>query len=147
MKASVPVAIRVGTASAAVVALLPYIGSFFVIVCMAGALAAVWFAVRKRNQNVSFKDGANLGFCSAFYGLLLASTIYDLIWKIFNYKLWSPKSDLMIKLFTDMVHDAFSPSIWLMITWQIIIAAICAGAIGAPSGLLFAKIFQTRVAD
>ncbi len=50
---------------------------------MAGALAAVWFAVRMRHDSLSFKDGAQLGFLSGFYGLLVASTIYNVIWQIF----------------------------------------------------------------
>jgi hypothetical protein len=53
----------------------------------------------------------------------------------------------MVALFTNVVHDAFSPSTWFLVTLQIVIAAICAGAFGAPSGILGVKIFQPRVAQ
>ena len=148
MKTAVQSATRVGTAVTAVIALLPYIRDFFITAYVAGALAAVWFAVRMRHASLSFKDGAQLGFLSGFYGLLLASTIYDVIWQIFHYQLWQiQNADRMVALFTDMVHDAFSPSVWIMITLQIVTAAICGGAFGAPSGILGVKIFQPRVAQ
>lgn len=140
-------ATRVGTAITAIIALLPYIRDFFITAYVAGALTAVWFAIRMRHANLSFKDGAQLGFLSGFYGLLLASAIYDVIWQVFHYQLWRiQNADRMVTLFTGMVHDAFSPSAWIVITLQIVIAAICAGAIGAPSGMLGVKIFQPRVA-
>jgi len=63
----------------ALIALLPYVGDFFLTAYVAGALAAVWFAIRRRRENLSFKDGANLGFLSGFYGALVASAIYDLV--------------------------------------------------------------------
>lgn len=148
MKTAVQSAARVGTAVTAVIALLPYISDFFITAYVAGALAAVWFAVRVRHDRLSFKGGAQLGFLSGFYGLLVASAIYDVIWQIFHYQLWQIRNaDRMVTLFTDMVQDAFSPSVWLMITLQIVTAAICAGAFGAPSGILGVKIFQRREAD
>lgn len=36
-------------------------------------MAAVWFAVRKRHQTLSFTDSAQLGFLSGFYGLHVAN--------------------------------------------------------------------------
>jgi hypothetical protein len=74
MKTAVHAATRVGTAVTAVVALLPYIRDFFITAYVGGALAAVWFAIRMRHASLSFKDGAQLGFLSGFYGLLVAST-------------------------------------------------------------------------
>jgi hypothetical protein len=146
MKTAAQSATRVGTAVTAVIALLPYVSDFFITAYVAGALAAVWFAVRMRHARLSFKDGAQLGFLSGFYGLLVASTIYDVIWQFFHYQLWQlQNADRMVTLFANMVHDAFSPSVWFLITLQIVIAAICAGAFGAPSGILGVKIFQRRV--
>ena len=148
MKTAVGSAIRVGTAVTAVIALLPYVSDFFLTAYVVGALAAVWFAIRIRHASLSFKEGAQLGFHSSFYGLLVASAIYDVVWEIFHYQLWRiQNADRIMALFTDKVHDAFTPSIWFLITLQIVIAAICAGAFGAPSGILGVKIFQPRVAQ
>jgi hypothetical protein len=46
-----------------------------------------------------------------------------------------------------MVHDAFRPSVWFLITLQVVTAAICAGAFAAPSGILGAKVFRPRAAQ
>jgi len=50
---------------------------------------------------------------------------------------------IVLSLFHDWVDDITRPSVWIMITLQLVTAAICSGAIGAPSGILAAKIFQT----
>src|SRR5262249_20842171 len=115
----------------------------FLTAYVVGALAATWFAARIRHETISFKKGAQLGFLSGFYGVLAASAVYDLIWKVGHYHLWQiQNADRMLILVSDMIHDAFSPSAWLLITLQIVIAAICAGAFGAPSGMLGAKLFR-----
>jgi hypothetical protein len=147
-KTALPPAARVGTAVTAVIALLPYLSDFFITAYVVGALAAVWFALRMRHEQLAFKDGAQLGFLSGFYGLLLASAVYDVVWKIFHYQLWKiQNADRMVALFTGMVRDAFSPSAWFWFTLQIVIAAIFAGAIGAPSGILGVKLFGPRGAQ
>lgn len=129
----------------ALIALLPWLRDFFVTAYVAGALAAVWFAVRMGLDKLSFKDGAQLGFLSGFYGLLTASAVYDLIWQVFHYQLWRiQNADSMIAFFSDMLHDAFNPSAWLLLTLQIVIAAISAGAFGAPAGILGVKLFSPR---
>jgi len=136
-------AVRFGAAVTAVIALLPYISDFFITAYLFGALAAAWFAVRKERKNISLTDGARLGFLSGFYGLLAASAIYDLIWEILNYQLWRVQNlGRIIEISTEAIRNAFSPSIWFLITVQIIVATICAGAFGAPSGILGAKIFR-----
>jgi len=138
-------AVRIGTAVTAVIALLPYVSDFFITAHFFGALAAVWFAVRKERKHISPTDGARLGFLSGFYGLLVASAIYDLIWEILNYQLWRVQNlDCIIEISAEAMRNALSPSIWFIITIQIIVAAICAGAFGAPSGILGAKIFRHR---
>lgn len=101
--------------------------------------------MRRHDQLLSFTDGAQLGFLSGFYGLLAASAVYDFIWQFFHFQLWKiQNADRLLSIFAGMVHDALSPSAWLMITFQIIACAIFAGAFGAPSGILGVKIFQRR---
>jgi hypothetical protein len=139
--------IYVGAAVTAAIALLPYVRDFFITAYVIGAFAAVWFAIRKQRQLLTFKDGANLGFCGAFYGLLAASSIYDVIWQFCHYQLWRiQNADRMLAMLGAMVGDAFSPSAWIVITFQIITVAIFAGAIGAPAGILAVKLFQRRAA-
>lgn len=146
MRPAVKSAVRFGTAVTALIALLPYISDFFLTAYVAGALAAVWFAIRMRHETLSFKDGAQLGFLSGFYGLLAASTVYDLIWQILHYQLWRiQNADRMISLLSHILRDALNPSVWLFVTLQIVTAAICAGAFAAPSGILGVRFFQPRV--
>ena len=146
MKATTPTPIRVGTGITAAIGLLPVLKDFFVAACFVGALAAVWFAIRKRQQAVSFSEGARLGFLSAFFGLLLVSTIYQLVWELLDYQLWQIHNiDRWVSLFGGMIRDALSPSTWALVTLQIVIAAICSGAIGSPAGMLGAKLFQKQV--
>ena len=134
-----------GTIVAAAVALLPYLNDFFITAYLAGAFAAVWFAIRVRRTPVHFKEGAQLGFLSGFYGLLAASGIYDFVWQVLNYRFWKiENADHTFGLLGKALENLFHPSFWLLLTLQIILAAICAGAFGAPAGLLAAKIFQKR---
>lgn len=72
--------------------------------------------------------------------------MYDLIWQILHYQLWRiQNADRMIALFSDILGDAFNPSVWFLLTLQIVTAAICAGAFAAPSGILGVKLFQPRI--
>lgn len=145
MKPATKSAVRIGTAITAVVALLPYLSDFFITAYVIGALTAVWFVLRILHRPLTFKEGAQLGFLSGFYGILAASSIYDIVWHVFHYELWRIKNaDRMIALFSELLHDALNPSVWLRVTLQIIIAAICAGAIGPPVGILAVRLFQAR---
>ena len=118
---------------------------FFIAAYLLGAFAAVRSAARKRKEILSFTDGAQLGFLSGFYGLLAASAIYDVVWQFFDYQLWQIRNvDRLWSIFAGMLHDTVTPSAWILITFQIIVAAIFAGAIGAPAGILAVKIFQRR---
>jgi len=141
MKPATHPGVRIGTVVTALIALLPYFRDFFITAYLAGAFTAVWFEIRKRT--LSLGDGAQLGFLSGFYGLLLAGTVYDLVWETFHYQLWRiENADRVIGLFFHMLQDATTPSVWILITLQIILAAICAGAFGAPAGILAVKIFR-----
>jgi disulfide bond formation protein DsbB len=136
-------ATRVGTIVAAVIALLPYLNDFFITAYLAGAFAAVWFAIRIRHASIHFKEGAQLGFLSGFYGLLAASGIYDFVWQTLHYRLWKVENaERTFALLGEMLENLFRPSFWLLLGLQIILAAICAGAFGAPAGLLAVKLFQ-----
>ena len=135
----------VGSTVTAVIALLPRIGEVFIVAFVLGAFAAVWFAMRKTKEVVTLKEGAELGFKSGFYGMLAASAIYDLVWQFFHYQLWQIEHlDRLFLLFGGKLHDLFTVSTWIAITMQCIIAAILGGAIGAPSGILAAKLLQRR---
>ena len=133
----------VGTIVAAAIALLPYLNDFFITAYLAGAFASVWFAVRVRHALISLKDGAQLGFLSGFYGLLAASGIYDFVWQLLQYRLWKiENADRTFRLLAEALENLFRPSFWLLLILQIVLAAICAGAFGAPAGVLAAKVFQ-----
>ena len=138
-------AVQIGAILTAVIALLPWMNDFFIVAYLVGAFAAVRSAVRKRQEILTLTDGAQLGFLSGFYGLLAASAIYDVVWQFFHYQLWEIRNaDRLWSIFAGMLHDAVTPSAWILITFQIIVAAIFAGAIGAPAGILALKIFQRR---
>src|SRR3984893_10519679 len=118
---------------------------FFIVAYLLGAFAAVRYAVRKRKGILTLTDGAQLGFLSGFYGMLAASAIYDVVWQFLHYELWEIRNAHRLwSIFAGMLHDAVTPSAWILITFQIIVAAIFAGAIGAPAGILALKIFQRR---
>jgi hypothetical protein len=135
-------ALTVGVALTAALALLPYLRDFFVIARVVGALAAVAFALRWSRARLEPKVGAQLGFNTAFYGTLLASGIYDLVWKVFHFQLWKVENmDLIFGLFVESVRDWLTPSFWVALIMQIVFSAIFAGIFGAPAGLLGVKWF------
>ena len=145
MKPTAEPAVRVGATITAIIALLPYVNDFFITAFVAGALGGVWFATRRQDVDLSLNGDARVGFLSSFYGLLAASAIYDLVWRISKYELWRARNfDRIVALTEEAFKSAFSPSIWFVVTLQIIVAAVCAGAFGAPSGLLGVKIFARR---
>jgi hypothetical protein len=146
-RAELKAARYVGTAVTAVLALLPYVSDFFVTAFVVGALSAVWFAVRKDRHRLSFGDGAELGFHGGFYGLVLASGVYDVVWKFFHYELWRiNNADRILSIFAGAVRDAFDPSLWWVMIFQIVMSAILAGSVGAPAGILGVRIFQRDLA-
>ena len=140
-------AMYVGIAVTTIIALLPFLNDFFVTSFVVGALAAVWFAVRKNRQHLSQQEGGQLGFLSGFYGLLAANGLYDFIWQFLHYELWQVKNaDRLLSILGGMLHDVFSPSAWIVMIYQIVFGAILAGIFGAPAGLLWLKLLQRRTA-
>jgi hypothetical protein len=136
-------ATRIGTIVSAAIALLPFIGDLFITAYLVGAFAAVWFAIRIRRTSLVFKEGAQLGFLSGFYGVLAATGIYDFLWQILHFRLWKiENADRIFALLGVLLSNIFRPTIWLLFILQIVLAAICAGAFGAPAGILAVKLFQ-----
>ncbi|HEY2101684.1 MAG TPA: hypothetical protein VGH08_00380 [Chthoniobacterales bacterium] len=153
-------AIYFGAIVAGALSLLPYISLLFFIVYIVGALAAVWFAINKRGQFLTYKDGAKLGFLSVFYGVMGAVIVVDIIWQFFDYQLWQKQnSDFLLSILNlfaspstldamkvGMAQNASKPFAWYVIIVQVIAGAICAAIFAAPSGLLGVKLFQGRAA-
>jgi hypothetical protein len=136
-------ATRVATLVAAAIALLRHLSDFFITAYLAGAFAAVWVAIKIHHTLINFKEGAQLGFLSGFYGLLAASGIYDFVWQLLQYRLWKIENiDRTFRLLGEALGNLFHPSFWLLLILQILLAAICAGAFGAPAGILAVKLFQ-----
>ena len=153
-------AIYVGAATAAIVSLLPYVNVFLITAYVIGALVAVWFAIRKRGQRLTYKDGAKLGFLSVFVGVVAAGIIFDIIWQVFEYQLWQKENAaLMLGIFRRIVspstadtmslamaQNAEKPFAWYMFLVQLIAGAVFCGLFAVPSGLLGVKIFQGKSA-
>jgi succinate dehydrogenase/fumarate reductase cytochrome b subunit len=153
-------AIFAGAIAAGVVSLLPYVNIFLVTAYVVGALVAVWFAVKKQGQTLSYKEGAKLGFLSVFFGVTAAAAIFDLIWQISGYQLWQKQNAaMMLGLFrvfasastvdtisVAMSQNAEKPFAWYVFLVQVIAGAIFAALFAMPSGLLGVKIFQRRSA-
>ena len=143
MKNAAQPGVRVGTAVTAIIAVLPWLSDFFITAYVLGALAGVWFAVRWQDQEVTFKEGARIGYLSGFYGLLAASGIYDLVWQLLHYPLWEiANAERLLTFCAGLVGDMFHLSFWLLLTLQILVVAICAGAFAAPAGILGVKLFR-----
>ena len=157
-KPEIEPAIYFGAVVAGVLSILPYISLLFFIVYIAGALAAVWFATKKSEQFLTYKDGAKLGFLSVFYGVMGAVIVVDIIWQFFDYQLWQKQNgDFLLAIFNlfanpstldamkvGMAQNASKPFAWYIIILQVIVGAICAAIFSAPSGVLGVKLFQPR---
>lgn len=138
----------IGAGVTAVLVLLPYVSDLVIVAFVLGAFAAVWFAVKRQQETLTYNDAAELGFYSGFCGLIAAGAIYGGIWKFFHYELWQLKRvDHWVSMVGDMIRDAFNPAIWVIITIQLIVFAILAGIIAVPAGLLALKIFQGKAAE
>src|SRR5437868_13745089 len=110
-KPDVESALYVGAIATAIVYLLPYIDvvlfGFPIPPYLVGALLAVWYAVKKRSQVLSYGNGAKLAFLSTFLGGIGSAIVFDIIWQFFDYQLWQKQnSDLVIAIFSVVVSSA-----------------------------------------
>jgi hypothetical protein len=134
-----------GATLTALIALIRVTSAFVVLGMILGPLTAVWTANRMAWSSVDLGEGANIGFRTTFYGLLAASTIYEIISHVLGYQLWKLENlDRLFAWFAGMMRDAISPSYWIVTTIQIIVTAVCAGIFGAPVGVLGTKFFRAR---
>jgi hypothetical protein len=135
----------VGAAVSALMALLPYVNKLFLTVYVIGPLAGVWFATRKNPRTVTFAEGAEIGFLSAFYGVIVASALYDIAWHFFHEQLWQLHNAYkLLPLLAGKGQDTSTPFQWYLFMLQLTIGAIVAGVIAAPAGLLGVKLFQRK---
>ena len=136
-------AIYVGAAVSALMALLPYVNKLFLTVYVLGPLAGVWFATKRSARPVSFTEGAEIGFLSAFYGVIAASALYDIAWHFFNEQLWQLHNAYkLLPLLAGKGQDTSTPFQWYLFMFQVTLNAIVSGVIAAPAGLLGVKLFQ-----
>lgn len=147
-----------GAAAAAFVSLLPYVNLFLVPAYIAGAFTATRYASRRRQQFLTPKQGAKLGFLSTFFGTLAAGVIVDVIWQFFDFQLWQKENAaLLLAIFRmfaspstidlmslSMAQNASKPFAWYVIVLQVIVGGIFAGIFGSIFGLLGAKIFRPK---
>jgi hypothetical protein len=135
--------IYIGAAVSGALLLLPFIKLLFAPACLLGPLIAVWFTLRRRADRLTFADGAQLGFYSAFYGSLTAVAVDRILVRFFHEQLWRFENIYRLPpLLAGKGLDTDSPSAWYFLLGEIVIFAIFAGAIGAPSGILGVKLFQ-----
>jgi hypothetical protein len=99
-KPELELAIYFGAIIAGGLSLLPYISLLFFVVYIVGALAAVWFSIKRSGQLLTYRDGAQLGFLSVFYGVMGAVVIADIIWQFFDYQLWQNRMAISFSRFS-----------------------------------------------
>jgi hypothetical protein len=160
-KPDLEAAMFAGAIAAAIISLLPYVNVVLITAYVIGALVAVWFAVKKQGQRLSYKEGAKLGFFSVFFGVTAAAAIFDIIWQVFDYQLWQKQNTaMMLAIFRSfasastvdtmsvaMSQNAEKPFAWYIFVVQLIAGAIFSALFAMPSGLLGVKIFQPRAAS
>ena len=98
-------AIYFGAGVSAFVPFVSYVHPLFAFVL--GPLAGVWFETRWRSRQLSFTQGAEIGFFSAFYGVLAASAIYDIAWHFFHEQLFAWIYNLFFRLLKLLKIRAF----------------------------------------
>ena len=147
-KSELKPAIYVGAAVSALVALMPYLNRVPVVSCILGPFAAIWYAIRARRQSLDYTAGANLGFLSAFYGLIAASALYDIGWHFFHEQLWRVRNMYrLLPLLAEKGQQTNSALDWYIFMFQLTVVAIIAGIIATPSGLLAVKLFTRRASE
>ena len=135
--------IYVGATVSALLLLLPYVKLVFIPAYVLGPLAGVWFELRCRERRLDFTQGALLGFYSAFYGTVAAIALNQVAVRFVDEQLWRFENIYRLPpLLASKGLDSDTPSGWYLLMVQIVITAIFAGAVGAPSGMLGVKLFQ-----
>ena len=135
--------ICVGTGVSALLLLLPYVNVIFLPSYLLGPLAGVWFELRRRERRLDFTQGARLGFCSAFYGTVAAIALNEVAVRFLHEQLWRFENIYRLPpLLASKGLGSDTPGGWYLLMLEIVIIAIFAGAIGAPSGILGVKLLQ-----
>ena len=133
--------IYVGGGISALFLLLPYVKLVFLPAYVLGPLAGVWFELRRRQLN--FAQGAMVGFYSAFYGTFAAIAVDYVGTRFLHEQLWRLENIYRLPpLLAGKGLETDTPTGWYLLMFQIVITAIFAGAIGAPSGILGVKLFR-----
>jgi hypothetical protein len=84
-----------------------------------------------------------LGFCSAFYGTLAAIALNEVAGRFVHEQLWRFENIYRLPpLLASKGLSSDTPGGWYLLMLEIVIIAIFAGAIGAPSGILGVKLLQ-----
>jgi len=135
-----------GAVAAALILVLPDVNRVGFIACFLGPLCATWFEMRRRGMKLDLKQGAQIGFYSAFYGMVAAMAFDQLAKRFFHEQLWRFENLYRIPpLLAGKGMDAEGVSGWYILMAELTVMAIVAGALGAPSGLLGVKLFGRRV--
>lgn len=88
-----------GAIVSAVVTLLPFVRVFVIPAYVVGPFVAIWYGATEGRQMLNCKQGAKIGSLSAFYGVVSARLIYDLIWQFAGFRLWQTQdSEMMVTL-------------------------------------------------
>jgi len=135
--------IYIGAATSAVLLLLPYVKLVFVPAFVLGPLAGVWVEIWRSRCQLNFTQGALLGFYSVFYGAVAAIGLDQVASRFFHEHLWRLEELYQLPpLIAGKGLDIDNPTGWYLWMFRIVLIAILAGAIGAPSGILAVKLFQ-----
>jgi hypothetical protein len=132
-----------GAGISALLLLLPYLGTLFVPAFILGPIAGVWFEIWRNRCRLNVTQGALIGFQSAFYGAIAAIAADQIASRIFHEQLWRlDKLYQLPPLIAGSGLNSDTPAGWYLLMFQVVLLAIFAGAIGAPSGILAVKFFQ-----
>jgi hypothetical protein len=137
--------IYVGAAISALFLLLPYVNRLVIPGYLLGPLAATWFMIGRRAQPLDYKQGAQLGFYSAFYGAIAAVCIDAVAAHFLREQLWRFENLYRIPpLLAGKGLESDSPLGWYLLMGELTVIAIVAAMLGTPSGLLGVKLFRPR---
>lgn len=137
--------IYVGAAISALFLLLPYVNRLVIPAYLLGPLAATWFMIGRRAQPLDYKQGAQLGFCSAFYGAIAAVCIDTVAAHFLREQLWRFQNLYRIPpLLAGKGLESDSPLGWYLLMGELTVIAIVAAMLGTPSGLLGVRLFRSR---